>query len=118
MVDRIESALEFDDYVYDFTVEHPRNFIAIRCAMSMSKLWRGLIRTNLDKKQLEGPKGLLRNYLKMFPVALDASGKIRLNPQEEKQIQGARWAVERESFLKTSNLRRLSPTGMLLANAP
>ena len=70
--DRIESMtpLEFDDYVYDFTVDHPdHNFIANGFVVSNCGV--RLIRTNLDIQQLGvEPKGSLRSYLKMSPAAL------------------------------------------------
>ena len=79
-----------------------------------------LIRTNLDKKQLEGrTKGLVAKLFENVPCGVGSSGKIRLNPQEEKQMveQGARWAVEREyGFLE--DLQFTEANGFLsLANA-
>ena len=79
-----------------------------------------LIRTNLDIKQLEGrTKGLVARLFENVPCGVGSSGKIRLNPQEEKQMveQGARWAVEREyGFLE--DLQFTEANGFLsLANA-
>ncbi len=119
--DRIESItpLEFDDYVYDFTVEHPdHNFVANGFVVSNCGV--RLIRTNLDAKQLAGrTKGLVAKLFENVPCGIGSSGKIRLNPQEEKQMieQGARWAVEREyGFLE--DLQFTEANGFLsLANA-
>ena len=79
-----------------------------------------LIRTNLDVKQLAGrTKGLVAKLFENIPCGVGSSGKIRLNPQEEKQMveQGARWAVEREyGFLE--DLQFTEANGFLsLANA-
>ena len=119
--DRIESIipLEFDDYVYDFTVEHPdHNFIANGFVVSNCGV--RLIRTNLDVTQLAGrTKGLVAKLFENVPCGVGSSGKIRLNQQEEKQMveQGARWAVEREyGFLE--DLQFTEANGFLsLANA-
>ncbi len=96
--DRDSEQLEFDDYVYDFTVEHPdHNFIANGFVVSNCGV--RLIRTNLDVEQLAGrTKGLVAKLFENVPCGIGSSGKIRLNSQEEKQMveQGARWAVERE----------------------
>ena len=81
--DRIESVtlLEFDDYVYDFTVEQPdHNFIANGFVVSNCGV--RLIRTNLDVKQLAGKtKGLVAKLFENVPCGVGSSGKIRLNPQ-------------------------------------
>ena len=79
-----------------------------------------LIRTNLDVQQLAGKtKGLVAKLFENVPCGVGSSGKIRLNPQEEKQMveQGARWAVEREyGFLE--DLQFTEANGFLsLANA-
>ena len=79
-----------------------------------------LIRTNLDIKQLAGrTKGLVAKLFENVPCGVGSSGKIRLNPQEEKRMveQGARWSIERE-YGFPEDLQFTEANGFLsLANA-
>ncbi|MBI1927047.1 RtcB family protein, partial [Candidatus Poribacteria bacterium] len=119
--DRIESItpLEFDDYVYDFTVAHPdHNFVANGFVVSNCGV--RLMRTNLNFKQLEGKtKSLVAKLFESIPCGVGSSGKIRLTPEEEKRMleQGSSWAIEREYGLP-EDLQFTEAHGFLeLANA-
>ena len=97
--DRIESIreIEFDDYVYDFTVFHEdHNFIANNFVVSNCGV--RLIRTNFIKEDVYPHiKRLVDALFAKVPTGVGSTGKIRVDFREEKNIlvKGAKWAVEK-----------------------
>ncbi|MFQ6039241.1 MAG: RtcB family protein [Candidatus Poribacteria bacterium] len=78
--------IPFDDYVYDFTVNHSdHNFIANGFVVSNCGV--RLLRTNLHEED---------HLFEKVPCGVGSKGAIRLNPTDQKRVlrQGARWAVE------------------------
>lgn len=89
--------VEFDDYVYDFTVEHKdHNFIANNFVVSNCGV--RLMRTNLSEKDIR-PKirDLVYALFNNIPAGVGSKGKIRASGQDERKllIKGAKWALER-----------------------
>ena len=86
----------FDDYVYDFTVNHPdHNFIANGFVVSNCGV--RLVRTNLEQEDVEGKmKDLVDALFNKIPCGVGSKGNIRLSTQEEKEVleKGSLWAVE------------------------
>ncbi|MFH1553164.1 MAG: intein-containing RctB family protein [Candidatus Omnitrophota bacterium] len=97
--DRIEDIreIEFDDYVYDFTVAHEdHNFIADNFVVSNCGV--RLIRTDLVAEDVRPHiKHLVDSLYAKVPSGVGSMGKIRVDVNEEKNIllKGAKWAVDR-----------------------
>jgi len=95
--DKIESVeqIEFNDYVYDFTVEHPHhNFIANGFVVSNCGV--RLLKTNLTYNDVEDKlKDLVYALFNNVPSGVGSKGEIRVSSKEEKEIllKGAKWAV-------------------------
>ncbi|MBU4377141.1 MAG: intein-containing RctB family protein [Candidatus Omnitrophica bacterium] len=95
--DTIESItkIEFNDYVYDFTVGHKdHNFIADNFVVSNCGL--RLVRTNLAEKDVVSRLDKIVNTLfSHVPAGIGSTSDIRVNDAEEKKImmKGAAWAV-------------------------
>ena len=97
--DKIESIeeIEFNDYVYDFTVANPHhnfianNFVVSNCGVRM-------LRTNLEHNEIKGKlKDLVYALFSDIPTGVGSKGDIRVSAREEKEIlvKGSRWAVEK-----------------------
>ena len=89
--------IEYEDYVYDFTVAHPHhnfvanNFVVSNCGVRM-------IRTNLTLKEIKPKiKDLVYALYNNVPAGVGSKGDIRVSVDEEKRllIQGAKWAVSK-----------------------
>ena len=96
--DRIVSIEEipFDDYVYDFTVDHPdHNFIANGFVVSNCGV--RLLRTNLMYEDVKGRiRDLVNALFESIPTGVGSTGSIRLSEAEMRRVlkEGAKWAVE------------------------
>jgi tRNA-splicing ligase RtcB len=89
--------IEFDDYVYDFSVEHPHhnfianNFVVSNCGVRM-------LRTSLQFEDIKDKiKDLTYALFNDVPAGIGSKGDIRVSAKEEREIlvKGARWAVEK-----------------------
>jgi len=89
--------VDFNDYVYDFTVKHPNhNFIANNFVVSNCGI--RLVRTNLTQKEVKPKIELLVNELfRAIPSGVGSKGKIKVSYDEIRNVlrRGSRWAVER-----------------------
>ncbi|MGD2278863.1 MAG: intein-containing RctB family protein [Candidatus Omnitrophota bacterium] len=97
--DRIESIkeIEFDNYVYDFTVAHEdHNFIADNFVVSNCGV--RLVRTDLTQEDVKPRmKELVDTLYARVPTGVGSSGKIKVDTKEESRllVEGTRWAVGR-----------------------
>ncbi len=97
--DKIESIrnVEFNDYVYDFTVFHEdHNFIANNFVVSNCGV--RLIKTNLTLKDVQPKiKDLVYGLYNNVPAGVGSKGDIRVSVDEEKKllVGGAKWAVKK-----------------------
>jgi len=97
--ERIASILdiEFDDWVYDFTVVHPHhNFIANNFVVSNCGV--RLLKTNLTLEDVEDKiSKIVDGLYKNVPSGVGSKGEIKVSHQEEERLllQGAKWAVSR-----------------------
>ena len=97
--DRIETIkrIDFNDYVYDFTVSHKdHNFIA--SSFVVSNCGVRLMGTDLEAERIKGRvKELVDVLFSRVPAGVGSTGKIKVGSKEEKQImiKGAKWAVEK-----------------------
>jgi len=119
--DAIESIIEteFNDYVYDFTVEHKdHNFIADNFVVSNCGV--RLIRTNLTEKDVK-PRidKLVSALFSNIPAGVGSEGDIRVSDAEEKKImlKGAGWAVE-NGYGTKEDLERTEEHGCLKGANP
>ena len=91
------SDIEYDDYVYDFTVKHPHhNFIANGFVVSNCGV--RLLKTNFQYDEIKDKiKDLVYVLFSDIPSGVGSKGEIRVSEKEEREIlvKGARWAVER-----------------------
>ncbi len=90
------SDIEYNDYVYDFSVEHPHhNFIANNFVVSNCGV--RLVKTNFQYDDIKHKlKGLVYALFSDVPCGVGSKGDIRVTSKEEKQIlvKGSKWAVE------------------------
>jgi len=89
--------IKYNDYVYDFTVQHPdHNFVANNFVVSNCGV--RLVKTDLE---LNDVRSKLRDLVVLLynniPAGVGSSGVINLSQKEERQIllKGSRWAVDR-----------------------
>lgn len=91
------SKIEYDDYVYDFTVAHPHhNFIANNFVVSNCGV--RLVKTNLQYDDIKDKvQDLVYRLFSDIPSGVGSKGEIRVSPKEEKEImiKGSKWAVEK-----------------------
>jgi len=87
---------ECDEYVYDFTVEHPHhnfianNFVVSNCGVRM-------LTTNFQYDDIKDKvKDLVYALFSDIPSGVGSKGDIRVSAREEREIliKGAKWAVE------------------------
>ncbi|MEA3560597.1 MAG: intein-containing RctB family protein [Candidatus Omnitrophota bacterium] len=97
--DRIDliSNIDFDDWVYDFTVKHPHhNFVANGFVVSNCGV--RMMRTNLELAEVQ-PRltALVNGLFSNVPCGVGVGGKIKTAGKDEENllVKGARWAVER-----------------------
>jgi len=97
--DEIESIeeVDFDGYVYDFTVAHPHhNFIANNFVVSNCGV--RLLRTNLEEKDVR-PKlqELISALFVNIPSGVGSKGRIKISSQEVMEVleKGSQWAIKR-----------------------
>ncbi|MFC1590490.1 intein-containing RctB family protein [Candidatus Omnitrophota bacterium] len=97
--ERIRSVvdIEYDDYVYDFTVDHPRhNFIANGFVVSNCGV--RLMKTNMTDKEIRPKiKDLVYGLYNNVPAGVGSKGDIRVSGKEERKllVDGSKWVVER-----------------------
>lgn len=88
--------IEFDDYVYDFTVTHPsHNFVANNFIISNCGI--RLLKTNLKTEDIKNKIPALMDALfTNVPCGVGIGGKIKVSPQQEKELlkDGSKWAVK------------------------
>jgi tRNA-splicing ligase RtcB len=92
----IDDLPDYDEYVYDFTVEHAHhnfianNFVVSNCGVRM-------MRANLSEKDVK-PKlrDLVSALFRDIPAGVGSKGEVRVSAQEERKllVKGAEWAVE------------------------
>lgn len=92
------SDLDFDDWVYDFTVAHlHHNFIANNFVVSNCGV--RLVRTNLRKEDMppEKLKGLVYALFSDIPAGVGSRGEIRFDEREERELllKGSEYVVGR-----------------------
>ena len=89
--------VDFNDYVYDFTVKHTHhNFIANNFVVSNCGI--RLVRTNLTQKEVKPKIELLVNELfRAIPSGVGSKGKIKISYNEIRDVlkRGSKWAVEK-----------------------
>jgi len=89
--------IEFDDYVYDFTVEHPQhNFIADSFVVSNCGV--RMLRTNFQYDDIKDKiKDLTYALFSDVPAGVGSKGDIKVSRKEEKEIlvKGSKWAVQK-----------------------
>ncbi|MFH1507106.1 MAG: RtcB family protein, partial [Candidatus Omnitrophota bacterium] len=89
------SSIEYDDYVYDFTVEHSHhNFIANNFVVSNCGV--RLLKTNFQYDDIKDKlKDLVYTLFNDVPAGVGSKGEIRVSHREEKEIllKGSGWAV-------------------------
>jgi len=97
--DEIESIeeVDFDGYVYDFTVVHPHhNFVANNFVVSNCGV--RLLRTNLKEKDVR-PKlhDLISALFVAIPSGVGSKGRIKISSQEVMEVleKGSQWAIKR-----------------------
>jgi tRNA-splicing ligase RtcB len=97
--DEIESIeeVDFDGYVYDFTVAHPHhNFVANNFVVSNCGV--RLLRTNLKEKEVR-PKlqDLISALFVEIPSGVGSKGRIKISSQEVMEVleKGSQWAIKR-----------------------
>lgn len=112
--------VEFDGYVYDFTVSHSdhnfiaNNFVVSNCGVRM-------MRTNLDEKNVKPKIGALLGALfSKIPAGVGSKSDIKVNEAEEKEImlKGARWAVEKRGFGTKDDLECTEERGAMEGAGP
>ncbi|MFH7880728.1 MAG: RtcB family protein, partial [Candidatus Aenigmatarchaeota archaeon] len=88
--------IDFDDFVYDFTVAHnDHNFIANNFVVSNCGV--RLLRTNLTLDEVKPKlKDLLEEIFRNVPSGVGEEGKIKLSISQLDEVlrNGAKWAVE------------------------
>ena len=88
--------VDFNDYVYDFTVEHPHhNFVANNFVVSNCGI--RLVRTNLTLKEVKPKIELLVDELfRAIPSGLGSKGRIKISYNEMRKVlrEGTKWAVK------------------------
>jgi tRNA-splicing ligase RtcB len=91
------SDIEYNDYVYDFTVAHQHhnfianNFVVSNCGVRMLK-------TNFQYDEIKNKiKDLVYALFNDIPSGVGSKGDIRVTAREEKEIllKGSKWAVEK-----------------------
>ncbi len=89
--------VDSNDYVYDFTVEHPHhNFVANNFVVSNCGV--RLVRTNLTPKEVKPKIELLVDELfRAIPSGVGSKGKIKVTYHEMREVltKGSKWAIER-----------------------
>jgi tRNA-splicing ligase RtcB len=89
--------IPFDDYVYDFTVEHPHhNFIANGFVVSNCGV--RLMRTDLTKDEaLPKIEQLVKSLFDHVPCGVGSEGRISISHSEEREMlaTGSRWIIEK-----------------------
>lgn len=120
--DTIESIreIDFNDYVYDFTVNHDdHNFIADNFVVSNCGV--RLIRTNLREKEIRSKLDVLMHALfSKIPAGVGSKSDIRVNKSEETKImiEGSRWAVEKRGFGTKEDLEHTEERGCMQGANP
>jgi len=106
--------VNFNDYVYDFTVEHPHhNFIANNFVVSNCGV--RLMRTNLTLPDVKDKlRHLLAALFNNIPCGLGSTSSLKLPFHELKQVlkKGAKWAVER-GYGSAGDLERTEDYGRM-----
>ncbi|MFH0935596.1 MAG: intein-containing RctB family protein [Candidatus Omnitrophota bacterium] len=89
--------LEYDDYVYDFTVAYrDHNFIANNFVVSNCGV--RLLKTDFQYEDIKDKiKDLVYALFSDVPAGVGSKGDIRVSAKEEEKIlvKGSRWAVEK-----------------------
>ena len=106
--------VEFDDFVYDFTVKNKNhNFVANNFVVSNCGV--RLLRTNLKKEDIK-PKlqELIYELFRNIPSGVGSTGKISLSREEVKHVlnNGAHWAVKK-GYGSEEDLKHTEETGKL-----
>jgi tRNA-splicing ligase RtcB len=97
--ERIESItdIEYDDYVYDFTVEHlHHNFVADGFVVSNCGV--RLLKTNFQIDEIKNKiKDLVYVLFSDIPAGVGSKGDIKVSQREEREIlvKGSKWAVQK-----------------------
>lgn len=98
VLERIKSIsdIEFNDWVYDFTIEHKgHNFIANNFVVSNCGV--RLVKTSLKEKDVRPKlKDLVYALYNDIPAGVGSKGDIRVSEAEERKllVEGAKWVVD------------------------
>jgi tRNA-splicing ligase RtcB (3'-phosphate/5'-hydroxy nucleic acid ligase) len=113
------SYIDFDDYVYDFTVAHKgHNFIANNFVVSNCGV--RLVKTNLKEKDVKPKiKDLVYNLFNNVPAGVGSKGEIRISEAEERQllVEGAAWVVKK-GYGKNEDLEYTEERGAIKGANP
>lgn len=94
--------MEFNDFVYDFTVtHHDHNFIANNFVVSNCGV--RLVKTNLEEKDVKPRlKDLVTALYNDIPAGVGSEGDIKISAKEERKLlaEGAGWVVARGYGIK------------------
>lgn len=97
VIEFIKEDFSYDDYVYDFTVDHKaHNFIANGFIVSNCSV--SLLSSNLDKKDIE-PRihSLLERIFARVPCGVGETGAVKLSHEEFDRVlnEGIEWALKK-----------------------
>lgn len=111
--------IEYDDYVYDFTVAHPHhNFVANNFVVSNCGV--RLLRTNFQYEEIKDKlKDLVYTLFSDVPCGVGSKGDIRVSAREEKEIliKGSQWAVAK-GYGTEEDLERTEENGAIQGADP
>ncbi len=105
---------DFEDYVYDFTMNHEsHNFIANSIVVSNCGV--RLLTTNLDEAEVRPKiKELVNLLFKEVPAGVGVKSNLRLNNNQYEEIlnQGAEWCYE-NGYARKEDIKHIESEGRL-----
>jgi len=111
--------VNFNDFVYDFTVKHPHhNFIANGFVVSNCGV--RLVRTNLTYPDVKNNiRKLLTALFSRIPCGVGSTSNLKLSSSEISKVlkEGAKWAVKK-GFGLEEDLERTEENGAMLGANP
>lgn len=106
--------IEYDDWVYDFTVNHDSHNFISDCFV-VSNCGMRLVKTDLTIKDVK-PKirELIDELFKKVPSGVGATGFVKISKDEFKKVieEGSKWAVEK-GYGWEEDLRRTEENGCM-----
>jgi len=114
-----KETVDFSNYVYDFTVQHPHhNFIANNFVVSNCGV--RLVRTNLTLSDIQNKiRNLLVALFNNIPCGVGSTSSLKLPFHELKKVlrDGARWAVK-NGYGAEDDLERTEEYGAMTGTDP